>query len=160
DTLFSGDSSGRDTIYGAAFSMVSERPLLGWGPVEYQRELAKRNRELLLPLRDPHNLILHVLLEVGAFGGLMFLTGMALCGRAAWKSRGGDLGILPLALLVTLFVGLQFYNWTLSKPFWLVLAICAGSAKGVKTTRQNRTTLVGRSPRVKPSRGPLYAEPQ
>jgi len=136
DTLFAGDSAGRDQIYTTALTMIAERPFLGWGPVEYQSELAKRNGEVLLPMRDPHNLVLHMLLEVGVFGGLIFLIGIGLCARAAWKSRRGALGILPSALVVTLLVGLQFNNWVTSKPLWLVLAICAAASK-VHTSQPN-----------------------
>jgi len=133
-TISTGDTSGRDVIYASGLSMVYERPLLGWGPVAYQSELAVRTREGFA-MRDSHNLLLHLLLEGGLLGTLIFVTALALCARSAWKSRGGALGIMIPALVVTLFIELQAATWMTTKPLWLVLALCVGAEKGVQATR-------------------------
>jgi O-antigen ligase len=114
--------------------MVSERPVLGWGPVEYRDELKKRVAGYG-GMRDAHNLPLNLLLEVGFLGAGAFLVGVGFCLLGAWKVRDEALGILPFALLVMLLVFLQFQPWMTSKPFWLVLALCAGAAKGVESSR-------------------------
>jgi O-antigen ligase len=147
DTLFEGDSAGRDDIYASAVSMIADRPFLGWGAVAYQAELARRNGEFV-PMRDPHNLALHLLLEVGFVGASLFFLGIVLCAKAAWKSRSGPLGILPMAMLITLFVGLLFHNWMLNKPLWFVLAVCAGAGKGVEGFRSVANPLRAATPVV------------
>ena len=129
-----GDSAGRDKLVTLALNMISERPLLGWRPVEYQFEMMGRYSGVSNYPQDPHNMTLNTLVEVGLLGGIPFFMGIALCGRAAWKGRRRELGLLPIALIVTLLVGLQFHSFTTSKPMWLVFAVCA-AANGVTTSQ-------------------------
>ncbi len=132
-TLSEGDSAGRNVIFAVSAAMIFERPIFGWGPVQYRADLSRRLGEgFIRGVRDTHNMVLHLLLEVGLFGAGFFFMGLALCGRAAWKSRGGGLGIMPLALLLMLLVFLQFQPWMTSKLFWLVLSLCVGAAKGLR----------------------------
>ena len=121
-----GNVAGRDRIYPAALEMIVERPILGWGN-EFSRELGKRTHALGGE-RDAHSLVLHLFLEVGAMGAVPFLVGLWLCAQAAWKSRSGSLGVLPLALLSTVFAVNLAHTWLSHKLMWLVLALALAAA--------------------------------
>jgi O-antigen ligase len=122
--LNEGRGAGREVIYPLALQMIRERPILGWGPIEFSYELGSR---LDLPSRDPHGMFLYLLLEGGIVGTFFFLAGYWLCARAAWRSRAGPEGILPLALMVTVTAFNLTGSWFARKTFWLVLAIALTS---------------------------------
>ena len=127
-TMDADRSAGADRrarlIWIQGVAMFLERPILGWGPVDFLYELGSR---LNLPYRDPHNGILWLLLEVGIVGALFFFAGFYLCARASWKSRTGPEGILPLALMV-MAAAMNFGGSDISrKPMWFVLAIALAS---------------------------------
>lgn len=130
DTLDEGSTSGRDVIYNEAAGMINEKPITGWGPVAFRFELANRvglaGRE-----RDPHNLILKLLLEVGILGATPFLFGIGLCFWAAWKARAGVQGALPASILVTVFMINMSITWDGRKIFWIILAYGLVSARYV-----------------------------
>jgi O-antigen ligase len=123
-TLREGSITGRDTIWSQGIPMFGERPILGWGPMELFYELGSR---LGLPIRDPQNLVLFLLLEVGIVGASFFFAGFWFCGRAAWRSRMGPEGVLPLALLVAVAVKEMSGVGIAMKHTWLVLAIALAS---------------------------------
>jgi O-antigen ligase len=123
-TVLEGRIAGRDRIWIQGVAMFLERPILGWGPVDFLYELGSR---LNLPSRDPHNGVLWLLLEVGIVGALFFFAGFYLCARASWKSRTGPDGILPLALMV-MAAAMNFGGSSLSlKLIWFVFAIALAS---------------------------------
>jgi O-antigen ligase len=123
-TFEEGNMSGRMSIYLAAWAMVEEKPLLGWGPLTNQYELGYR---LKLPRRDTHNLFLWLLTSVGIVGTIPFVVGLGLCVRAAWRGRKSGEGLLPLALLgAILTVNLSGTHYDL-KWFWFVLALALAS---------------------------------
>jgi O-antigen ligase len=123
-TISEGRIAGRDAIWNEGIHMFLERPILGWGPVDFLYELGSR---LSLPARDPHQGILWLLLEVGIVGALFFFVGFYLCARASWKSRTGPEGILPLALMV-MAVAMNLVGTPLArKHFWFVLALALAS---------------------------------
>jgi len=105
-----GSFAGRERIYPALLGMLVERPVLGWGP-----------------RRDAHNLVLEVLTTTGFIGLIPFLTGLSLCALAAWRGRRGTYGVLPVALLVTMFVGTMSGTWIASKILWLAFACALAS---------------------------------
>jgi O-antigen ligase len=124
-TYNKGDTAGRDKIFTASMDMIAESPIAGWNPIVFWYELGPR---VGWKKRDAHNLVLHLFLEVGTIGALPFLIGLWLCAKAAWKARIGNLGLLPLALLVSMLVGNMANTWLTRKPLWVVLAIAASSA--------------------------------
>ncbi len=130
-TYQEGDVAGRDTIYLAAFEMIMERPLFGWKPLEMWRELGSRVGEFE---RDAHNLVLHLLLEVGLVGSIPFFVGLYLCLRAAWRASNGKSGPLYLALLITTLATNMANTGLAQKPFWLVLAL-ASASQSVRSKR-------------------------
>jgi O-antigen ligase len=126
-TYYEGDTAGRDRIAIAGLEMVQERPLLGWGYVEAGEELGYRTLNWLDRSRGAHNIILQLLIEVGIVGTIPFITGLFLCGWAAWHARRGPQKVLPLAILATLAVGSLTGNLHAKKVFWLMLALAMGA---------------------------------
>lgn len=118
-----GQLAGREAIYPAAAELIAERPVLGWGPVTNQFELARRIEWYRTESRDVHNLLLELLSATGIVGAVPFLTGIALCLRAAWRARGGALGVVPLAMLLAVLTGSISGTWQVSEILWLSLAV-------------------------------------
>ena len=126
-----GNLAGREYIYPGAVEMISERPVLGWGPEASHIELARR---LMLDKRkfsdrDPHNLYLELMISSGAIGTIPFLIGIALCLRAAWRARRGPLHLVPLALLTTVLTLTMSGTWMVARILWLgfALALAGGT---------------------------------
>jgi len=129
--------TGRERIFATSFEMIEERPLLGWRPIVFWYELGERLGEVG-GTRDAHNLYLHLLLEVGVVGAVPFLIGLYLCGGAAWKGREGNLGLLPIALLLAVLAANMSHTDLERKPVWLTfaIAIAAGSQRVKKQEQQ------------------------
>ena len=117
----------RDHIYTAALQAISERPIVGWGPGYGLRELGRRLNNPA-GVRDAHNLIFYLLLEVGILGAVPFLLGLWIVARAAWRGRRGRLAMVPLALVVTVLAANVTHTFIARKPMWLALAIGLASA--------------------------------
>lgn len=124
-----GNLAGREKIYPAAIDMVRERPLLGWGPVGNQAEIARRVDELEEGRRDAHNLVLELLTTTGLVGAVPFLIGLGLCVANGVRARHGPAGVLPVAVLVAVLVGTVMGTWIASKILWLALALAAGAPR-------------------------------
>jgi O-antigen ligase len=124
-----GDLSGRQVILPAAIDMMLQRPVIGWQPIVYWEELGRRVGQIW-GARDAHNMILHVLLELGLVGAIPFLLGVGFCVLSAWRARQGTFGNLPLALLTMTLVANLSHTFLARKPQWMVfaLAIAAGYA--------------------------------
>jgi O-antigen ligase len=110
--------------------MIAEKPLLGWGPDVFGRELARREGSDH-KTRAAHNLLLHVLLEGGLLGAGPFLIGLALCVRAAWAARVHSLGLLSLVLLSTMLVSSMTITTIRNKSLWFVLMLSLASAASI-----------------------------
>jgi O-antigen ligase len=125
-TLLEGETAGRDKIFSMAWEMVKEKPIIGWGPVHHYAELGSRLR-YPGPGRDPHNLYLWILTEVGIVGAIPFFAGVWLCGYAAWQARYTIQGVLPLAMVACLLMVNMSGSWHNRKLFWIVLAYALAS---------------------------------
>jgi O-antigen ligase len=123
-----GSLAGRENIYPAALSMISEKPVLGWGPIDNQFEIGVRIGEEKKDRRDAHNIVLDLLTSTGILGAIPFLIGYALCLRAAWRARRGRYDILPLALMAVTFMGCMSGTWIASKILWLTFSIALAAA--------------------------------
>ncbi|MDQ3223859.1 MAG: O-antigen ligase family protein [Gemmatimonadota bacterium] len=122
DTATTGNLAGREQLYPALWSMFLEKPVLGWGPITNTYELALRIGERERPKRAAHNLLLELLTAGGLLTALPFIIGAWASVRGAWQARAGDHGVLPLALLCSLFLSNMSGDWVASKLLWLVLA--------------------------------------
>lgn len=138
-----GHLSGRETIAPIAIGMIAEQPILGWKPVEYQYELARR-LGLIWERKDAHNLYMHLLLEVGLLGAVPFVIGLYICGRAAWRGRRRNLGLMPLACLTTVLVANLFLTQLQVKWLWLILALTVGPQAFATRAGRGRLVLTSR----------------
>ena len=127
DTITTGNLAGREQIYPALWQMFLEKPVMGWGPIANTYELALRIGERERPKRAAHNLILELLTAGGLLTALPFLVGAWLSLRSAWTARAGEHGVLPLAILCSLFLSNMSGDWVASKLLWLVLAYAFAS---------------------------------
>jgi O-antigen ligase len=146
-TYYEGDTAGRRVIMAVGTEMFLERPFLGWGYVELDKELGYRMGLIDRP-KGTHNLVLHLLLEVGVVGAVPFFVGLFLCLRAAWKARQGPQGVLPLAILGTMLVGSLAGHLLTRKEFWLILALVTGAEKQALSLDRLRQVLAARSRRT------------
>jgi len=121
-TYYEGDLSGRQDLYAISAEMILEKPMLGWHSVEWLYELGKREG-MGYRLRDAHNEWLALLLQVGVVGAIPFVIGFSICGRSAWKARHASLGLVPMALFVTVFAITFSGNVMIWKQQWLFLAL-------------------------------------
>jgi O-antigen ligase len=70
-----GDLSTRQLAIPPALGMISERPMFGWGPMEFMSELGSRViRRGFRNTADTHNLLFNMLLEVGVVGTMPFFV--------------------------------------------------------------------------------------
>ena len=128
-----GNLAGRQVIIPASLQMIVERPLFGWQPVAYWHELGRRTARIW-SIRDAHNLVFHMLMEVGLLGTVPFLIGVALCILGAWKARTGKFGNLPFALLLMTLSANLTHTYLARKPQWLVLALAVAAAAAAQKT--------------------------
>jgi O-antigen ligase len=145
-TYYEGDTAGRHVIMAVGKEMFLERPLLGRGYVDLEAELGYR-LGLLRP-KGSHNLVLHLLLEVGVVGAVPFFVGLFLCLRAAWRARRGSQGVLPLAILMTILVGSLAGHLLARKEFWLILALAMGAEKQALSLDRLRQAFAAKSRRT------------
>lgn len=133
--LDDGDLARREEIYPAAWEMVEERPLTGWGGKDSEFELGTRLAREDEASKNPHNLFLYVLVATGAVGTIPMVLGLVLTARSAWRSRHGPRGVVPLSLLSTVVVVNMSGLWLFSKMHWFVVAYVL-SATSVFVLRQ------------------------
>jgi O-antigen ligase len=132
-TYYEGSLAGREDIFATATEMILEKPVLGWQPIDYYYELGRRMGGVYFSTgRDPHNLFLTVLLQVGVIGAIPFLVGFWLCGQSAWRAHVGNLGLLPLALVAYDLVGSINGTALFVKSHWLILALTLAAAPTVR----------------------------
>jgi hypothetical protein len=142
-TFTEGKTGGRDTLYLAALGMFLDKPIFGWGAVTKNVELGSR---VGFPgPRDAHNLYLHILIESGLLGAIPFFAGLWLCCCAAWKSRRGRQGILPIAMLGLFLVVNMKGTYLIDKLFWIVLAYALASPNIIAHPRVCRLIRLPRS---------------
>jgi O-antigen ligase len=122
-----GSMAQRENLYPAAWKMVLERPLLGFGPTLNMWELGSRVGEPDHPFRDTHDLLLEILTVTGALGAIPFFAGVLLCLYSAWIGRWGPEGVLPLATMVAILVSNIGANLLYDKFYWLLMAYALAS---------------------------------
>ena len=106
-----GSLAGREQIYPVLLQMLIERPVLGWGPITNQFEIARRIHEKVRPRRDAHNLALEVVTTTGVVGAIPFFAGLWGCFLAARRGRAA------FALFAEMMVGTNCCGLC-SPSFW------------------------------------------
>ena len=117
-----GQLAGREEMYPILWDMFREKPLLGWGPIANQFELAKRLGNPKFERRDAHNIVFELVTTTGVIGAIPFLIGLGLCIRNGWRARRGPDRMLAFALLLPILEGILSGTWIASKILWLALA--------------------------------------
>ena len=141
-TFETGSMSGREEIYPEAWRLFRERPLIGWGPIDTQYQLAMRTAGFTIgehnadglsasQSREMHNLLLEILASMGIVGGLPLLVCLAVSIAAAWNARAGPRGTAPFTLLAVALVLSMGINWSASKQLWFILAYATASGTAV-----------------------------
>jgi O-antigen ligase len=125
-----GDTAGRDKLIAASREMISEKPLLGWGPIVWTYELGAREGQGY-KYRSAHNIFLDMLMAGGLLGAMPCLIGLGLCARAAWTARVCNLGPLPLVWLITMILASMSGPWLETKSMWLVLTLSLASGASI-----------------------------
>lgn len=137
-TLEDGDLARREQIYPNAWQMFQEKPLIGWGPITSTYELGSRLGHIEEDSKNPHNLILYVLVSTGLLGALPLLAGIAFAAWMAWKARVGPQGILPLAMIVAVMAANLSNLWMFNKLHWIVMAYALASGQKYARARVRR----------------------
>ena len=127
-TLDNGDLARREDIYPTAWGMFLEKPLFGWGGKSGEFELGTRLAHEDEVSKNPHNLILYLLMATGLFGTVPMLVGLFMAVRSAWRARAGPRGVLPLALLVSVLIANMSGLWLHNKMHWFVVALALSSS--------------------------------
>ncbi len=127
-TAETGTLAGREQLFPSLVDMFLEKPALGWGPINYQYEVAVRGTDLARYSRDAHNLLLELLTAGGLVATVPFLIAFAWCGIAAWRGRATPLGMVSFALFAVCLVANLSTNLIAYKPFYFVLALAAASS--------------------------------
>ncbi len=134
-----GNLARRETIYPEAWRMFLEKPVFGWGAKVSEYELGARLGHVDEDSKNPHNLILFVLLSSGLVGLAPLMLGILLTFKIAWKARDSLRGVLPLSLLVTILVANMSGVYLHNKMHWLVMAYVLSSSvffNQIKTMRR------------------------
>jgi O-antigen ligase len=151
---YTGDLAGRQLIIPNSLDMILQQPVLGWGPVAYWEELARRLGHVW-GVKDAHNLFFHLLLEVGLLGAMPFFIGLTVCIRNAWKARAGQFGNLPFALLLMTLSANLSHTYLARKPQWLIFAFVVAAAARVAQRAAAARYLI-RQPLRSPAAGRLF----
>jgi O-antigen ligase len=127
-----GQDNPRARMAPVLWEMFWRSPVYGLGPESYRFELTRRAMPYLIQkqrLISAHNLLLLLLVETGIAGLLLFAFALKSAVLAAWRTRRGQFGSLPLALIVPVVIGgITLCNPSEQRVFWLILAFALAQA--------------------------------
>lgn len=122
-------ASGRNVIWSQLFVVMSERPLVGWGPGVHLADVT----DVTL---SAHNLYLQTVLQVGLVGLALLALVLAAIWHGAYRRRDSHLGRVAGAFLIGHLL-LQNFEVTLTQnlfvfglAFWLVAGLALGERQG------------------------------
>ena len=144
-TLERGVTSGRIEIFQESWKMAAEKPIIGWGPVVSEEQLAIR-RGRPGRIMSTHNTFLAVLLDLGIVGIVPFYFAVFACWLSAWRGRRGVEDILPFAVcMATLAIQLSLERfWSMDNWLFFAYALASGhmAARRVSATARRRLARV------------------
>lgn len=115
-------STGRESMWSAAWSMFLEHPFLGVGAYAFP--------EMSGTGMQPHNVFLTVLAELGVVGGTFFAAAIVpLSVVAARRGRDADLGGAEWAAVLTWLIVSVTGVWLYTIPGWMAFAWLARSPR-------------------------------
>lgn len=123
----------RPQIWSEMLRQITEKPLFGYG---YNTPISIKLPDFNHAFREPHNLTLSVVHDLGVVGGLLWVTIYAIALGSVWRLRrfGDDLSIIFSASVVYgLMAGMTEGGSYLSRPkehwflVWIPLALLAAS---------------------------------
>ena len=124
--LDSRKGEARARLYPVLWGIFLRSPWYGTGPDAYQDELTHRAMPHLIGKQKTitsHHLYLRLLVETGIVGALLFITGLTIALKAAWRARSGSYGLLSLAMLLPLATVGSIFNDPVPNPaYWFVIA--------------------------------------
>jgi O-antigen ligase len=156
-----GNMSGREHIFPNAWAMFQEKPVLGWGPVNEQYELAIRTRDFEFgdptknadrKTRASHNLVLEVLTSTGLAGAIPLFACIGLCVGAGWKARRSSQGVVPFTLVMVALTINMTVPLQAAKQFWLILAYALAYGSYSLSRKKRRLVAVPDARQRVPSR--------
>lgn len=137
-----GDTAGRTNIYGAAWSMFLEKPLLGYGGANNLFTLGIR---MNYPgsFRDTHNVLFALLTEVGLVGAIPFLAAILCALWKAWRHGRYADDALPFALMCGQITISSSLSWYHEKIFWIFFAaaVACGLESNAAAKPGNRKSI-------------------
>jgi O-antigen ligase len=123
---------GRVRMVPVLWEMFLRSPIYGSGPDRYQFELTRRAMPYLIKQQRTiaaHNLVLLLLVETGLIGFLIFSFGIGAALKAAWRTRLGPFGSLPLAMILPLVIaGVIVSDPSHHMIFWFAMAYALSGA--------------------------------
>lgn len=121
-SIYEGDSAGRDYLFTSSLDLWMKRPWLGWGLGANEVALGGYTNTFL---RDMHNIYLYALTAAGVVGGSLMAGMMVFSFK--FVTRLPDLMLRQVALsgLVLVFVSGSTITILFLKFFWLALACAA-----------------------------------
>jgi O-antigen ligase len=121
-----GDMAGRDIIWGNAWGLIVEAPLLGYG---YNRHLFYLGAASGNVMRGTHNTFIAAVLSSGFIGAFFFILFFLRSGWAAFQCRKIFPGNLLFCWFMVCFGMGMSMNAEVAKWFWIILSLCLGARK-------------------------------
>lgn len=157
----SGTALKRALILRSTFSLIKDRPLLGWGPETYRDVFALNQDPRLVRLAvdepltadRPHNQIFYIAYSFGLLGLLAYswiiAAFLGIVWRADWSSRKDRflvMGIVAAAVGYLVQEQFSFSSAAVTPLFWLFLGMAMGLGPSRQITVSIRTSkIVGAS---------------
>lgn len=121
--------SERPALWSAATKMIKENPVLGKGLNGFFENFPKYNSDQTITdnYPGPHNLFLHLWVDTGLSGLIIFVTLLVVMLIRSWKGRGDPLYLGVFLFLVAMLVhgqiDITYFKNDLAVLFWLIVAL-------------------------------------
>ncbi len=118
-----GDSGGRDMIWEAAWQLIKQSPVIGYGYRYHMFTLGAATGKIL---RATHNTFIAVVLSAGFFGACLFALFFLRTGWSVWRCRQTFPGNILFCWFMICFGMSMTMNAEIAKWYWIVLSLCLG----------------------------------
>lgn len=111
----------RSSIFSAAWGLLMERPLLGYGTEFYELIGDRVGTERLAT----HNSFLRVILNFGILAGIAWVGLISSILWRCWRARNGAVSVLFLSLMLLTIAYGTFSELQFNKFFWVMMALAS-----------------------------------